>query len=166
MDERPIDGITYAEAQVILNRSISWIAERVLDGTLSRGPRYKKATLSRAEVEQLAVRLWRPRRHVPNGYWCTRNEAATILGISPAWVSQLAKTGRLPVLRPQVRNLLLRRAQIEVIARTWTARAQAKRTPGRPNRAFVVRAIDSDSAIGIEALRPSAAGRTAAGLNH
>lgn len=153
MDERPIDGITYAEAQIILNRSISWIGARVLDGTLSRGPRYKKATLSRTEVEQLAVRLWRPRRHVPDGYWCTRAETAALLGVSRAWVSQLARTGRLPVLRPRVRNLLFRRAQIEVIAHTWRARARARRGTG-PNGPFVIRAVESDSSIGIDALRP------------
>lgn len=153
MDGRPVDGIDYAEARRILNRSTSYIGDRIRDGTLSRGPRHKQSTLSRAEVECLALKHWRPRRRVPGGYWCTRGEAAGMLGVSSSWVSQLAAQDRLPVVYPETtRHLLFRRSQIEVIAKTWTARAAAADTSERLQPHTVTHPVVSDSSIGVLAL--------------
>ena len=78
--DRPVDGVTYREAQAILGRSRSWIGDRIRDGTLPRGPRFKRSTLSRHAVEQLALDLWTRRRHEVGGYWATADEVAQMLG--------------------------------------------------------------------------------------
>lgn len=115
--DRPIDGISYREAQVILGRSKSWIGDRVRDGTLKRGPHYKRSTLSRADVERLALAQWARRRHTPGGYWATTTEVAAMLGTTSGWVRQLAAQGLLPAERVRGRWWLFRRAQIEVLVR-------------------------------------------------
>ena len=82
----PVDGITYAQAQRILGRSRSWIGARIRDGSLPRGPKHKRATLSRAAVEELALEQWTRRRHVPGGYWATTGEVAELLEVTGGWV--------------------------------------------------------------------------------
>lgn len=119
--DRPVDGISYREASAILGRSKAWIGNRVRDGTLARGPHYKKSTLSRSDVEQLALDNWTLSRHIPGGYWATTCEVAEMLGTSDGWVRQLAARDLLPVERAQGRWWLFRRHQIEVVARARQA---------------------------------------------
>lgn len=120
--ERPVDGISYAEASVILNRSTSWIGDRLRDGTLPRGPAHMKASLSRTAVEKLALELWRPRRHVAGGYWATTTEAAEILDVTSGRVRQLIACELLPAVRASGGSWLFRREQIVVVAKGRLAR--------------------------------------------
>lgn len=122
--QRPVDGITYAEAEAILNRSRSWVGDRIRDGTLPRGPRGKKATLSRRAVEELALDQWLPRRHIPGGYWATSTEVAEILAVSTGRVRQLAEQGLLPGEQVRGKRWLFRRDQI-------VAAVLARRSLGR-----------------------------------
>src|SRR5690625_4933621 len=115
--DRPADGIGYREATEILGRSKSWVGNRVRDGTLSRGPQFKKATLSRAGVGRLALAGRTGLHQVAGGYWVTTAEVAEMLGTSDGWVRQLAADGLLPAERAQGRWWLFRRTQVEVVAR-------------------------------------------------
>lgn len=124
--DHPVDGITYAQAQLILGRSRSWIGDRIRDGSLPRGPKHKRATLSRAAVEGLALERWTRRRHIQGGYWATPTEVAELFGVTRGWVRQLAEQDLLPGLRAQGKWWLFRREQITVIANSRPAHLLAK----------------------------------------
>lgn len=120
--QRLVDGITHDDAQLILNRPMSWIDDRIRDGTLSGVPGSKRPTLSLQAVEKLALDQWLPRRHAYGGYWATCIEAAELLEVSPARVRQLAERGRLPGAQVRGKWWLFRRQQLAVVARARRAR--------------------------------------------
>jgi excisionase family DNA binding protein len=72
------------------------VGQIVAKGDLTKGPRWQHRQLSRAEVEQLALRRWNPRKAGPDSYWLGTKEAAELLGVNRARVRQLVAAGLLP----------------------------------------------------------------------
>lgn len=112
-------------------------------------PKHKRATLSRAAVEEFALERWTRRRHVPGGYWATTGEVAELLEVTRGWVRQLAERDLLPGLRIRGKWWLFRREQITVIANARAAPllaepAHASAAPGGANGD----ATSADSLVG------------------
>jgi hypothetical protein len=76
---RPLDPVTYAEAGRILGVTASSVRRRVIAGQLRTWRRRQKhRTLSRADVEALALRTYLYREHTTDAdsYWVTGSRAA------------------------------------------------------------------------------------------
>jgi hypothetical protein len=102
---RPVDPVTYAEAGHILGVTASSVRRRVLAGQLRTWrSRQKHRTLSRADVEALALRTYPYRAHIgdPGSYWVTGQRAADILGVNMARVRQLAHGALIPAEHPSI----------------------------------------------------------------
>lgn len=116
----PVDRVDVAEAARILSCPQEQVA--VLLGTYGLTD---TSSLSRVDVEAVALSRWR-RRHAlgPDSYWVTRPQACEILGVNRARVGQLVAAGLIPFERARTpgRQLVFRRAQLEVVARARTAR--------------------------------------------
>lgn len=71
------------------------------------------------EVESVALGSYRWRAHLrdPDSYWVTVSQAADILGVSVAELRRLLSQRRLPFFRHKSGVRLMRRQQIQEIAR-------------------------------------------------
>ncbi len=80
--------------------------------------------LSRADVEWLALRTYRFRRHLhdPESYWVTGHRAAAILGVNKNRLNQLAGKGYLPFAVHADGTRLYRREQLMTVANAREAR--------------------------------------------
>lgn len=115
----PVDPVTVDEAARILRCTPSTVERHIAAGRLPRHrKRYKHKALSRAEVETLAAELydWRPTGD-PGSYWVTGQGAADVLGVSRAWLGQLARADRVPYIQVPNGRRLYRRRQLEVMSR-------------------------------------------------
>jgi hypothetical protein len=119
----PGNGVTLIEAAHILGVARSTVRRLILTGDLEREGRYTHRGLDRDQVEGLAMRRWRRRRHPPpaGSYWMTTGQAAAMLGVTHARVWQLAQTDRLPYRVSHTGVRLFRRRQLETIAHAWQA---------------------------------------------
>jgi hypothetical protein len=82
----PGDAITWREACSLLGVGMRRVGQLIAGGELTRGPRWQHRQLSRAEVEQLALRRWNPRTAGPDSYWLARScWAYTGLGCVSSW---------------------------------------------------------------------------------
>lgn len=109
--ERPILGISIAEAARILGVREPTVSRLVAAGMLHKPAKHMRYGLDRDEVEQVALQRYKP---CPP-YWLTSEQAGQVLGISSGRVNQLARAGRLPFVQ-QGGHRLYRTRQIEVIA--------------------------------------------------
>ena len=109
--------MTYAEAGHILEVTASSVRRRVLAGELKarRGP-LKHHTLSKADVEALALRTYRYRNHIndSNSYGVTGQRAADILGVNLSRVTELAYKELIASERHAEGTLMYRRDQSEL----------------------------------------------------
>jgi hypothetical protein len=71
--------------------------------------------LSLADVEALATELypWQRHLHEPDTYWVVGQDAAAIVGVSKARLTQLAEMYRVPFVRHRDGTRMYRRAQLE-----------------------------------------------------
>ncbi len=124
MSERPIDGVTLAEAAMILGCSVTGVRRLIADGALPPTDRYRHRQLARADVEVLALRIYRWRGHldVAEAYWLTGQRAAGVLGVNVTRLNQLAVRGFLPFEVHADGPRLYRRQQLEVVAQARAAR--------------------------------------------
>lgn len=76
------------------------------------------------EAEAIAEQAypWRRHLHDPTSYWVTTSQAAEILGLAPAQVRRLLDRNRLPHVVHASGARLMRREQIEALARRRFAR--------------------------------------------
>lgn len=88
-------------------------------GDLATPGKWVKAGLSRADVEALSLRRWRP----GSPTWLTTTQVATQLGVTPRRIRQLSAADRLPFERNPAGRRLYRPGQVRVIARARRARA-------------------------------------------
>jgi len=127
-----VDPVTLEEAASVLGCTPSSVRRRVAEGRLSRRrKRYKHQALSRADVEALAVEVYRWRRHVgdTDSYWVTSGDAAAVLGVNRQRVQQLSAADRLPFVMHHDGTRLYRRHQLEVLAHNRGAeREQLRQT--------------------------------------
>ncbi|MGI8433754.1 MAG: hypothetical protein ACR2LE_03315 [Nocardioidaceae bacterium] len=114
---RPVDAITLRESAAILGCTISSVRRRILEGRLAAGKRYRHRTLSRADVEALAVETyaWARHLHDPTSYWVTGSDAAAVLGVNRSGLGHLARAGLLPYVVHRSGTRMYRRAQLTVI---------------------------------------------------
>jgi hypothetical protein len=91
----PGDEVTLREAASILGVGLERVGALVAEGQLTRGARWQHRQLSRAEVEQLALRRSNPPKAGPASYWLGTREAARLLGVNTARVRQLVAAGML-----------------------------------------------------------------------
>jgi hypothetical protein len=89
----------------------------------ARGSRYGHRTLSRADVEALAVEVYPWRRHLDDrdAYWLTGQRAADVLGVNRATLRQLGDVDRVPFVVHRDGTRLYRRDQLEVVAQARDA---------------------------------------------
>jgi hypothetical protein len=116
---RPLDPVTYAEL------AASSVRRRVIAGQLRTWrSRQKHRTLSRADVEALALRTYPYRKHTGDlrSYWVTGQRAADILGVNMARVRQLAYAGLIPCERHIDGTFMYRREQLMTVANAREAR--------------------------------------------
>ena len=87
--------------------------------------------LTRAAIEDVALSRWR-RVHSrwANSYWVTRAQTSALLGANRARVGQLDDAGLVPYERAQTvrRQIVLRRDQLEVVARARQTRRSTTAT--------------------------------------
>ncbi len=115
--------VTYAAH--ILGVKPSTIRRHVIAGRLKARRRpHKHRTLSRADVEALAVQTYRYRLHIndPDSYWVTNERAAAILGVNRARLNQLAAKDFIPFEVHADGTRLYRRQQLEVVGNAREAR--------------------------------------------
>jgi hypothetical protein len=121
---RPVDPVTLLEAAEILGSSVSSVRRHVAAGRLHRGRRrYKHRALSRADVEALAAAVfeWRLHVHDPGSYWLMGQQAADLLDVNRARLSELSRADRLPFVVHRDGVRLYRRQQLEVASRARDA---------------------------------------------
>ncbi len=84
--------------QCFLGCSKSAARRRILAAGVSSAGRCEYRSLSRAAVEQLALRLYDWRAHVRelNAYWTTGQRATDVLGVNVARLKVLADKGYIP----------------------------------------------------------------------
>jgi hypothetical protein len=122
---RPLDPVTYTEAGRILGVTASSVRRRVLAGELTQRRRPgKHGTLSRSDVEALALRSYpyRKHNHESGSYWVTGQRAADILGVNMARVRQLAHAGLIPAERHADGTFMYRRELLMTVANAREAR--------------------------------------------
>ncbi|MBA2560500.1 MAG: helix-turn-helix domain-containing protein [Propionibacteriales bacterium] len=94
MPERSFDGVTLAEAEaaMILGCSVTGVRRLIANGALPPTDRYRHRRLARADVEALALRTYRWRRHLDDAepYWVTGRRAAEVLEVNVTRLNQLA----------------------------------------------------------------------------
>lgn len=124
MDEHPIDALTFGEAAHVLGCSASTVRRHVLAGRLPTGEPHRHRTLSRADVEALALQVYEHRRHRNDAqsYWVTGQRAADILGVNIARLKQLVAKGFLPFEVHADGTRLYRREQLAIVANARDAR--------------------------------------------
>jgi hypothetical protein len=85
--------------------------------------RYQHRSLSRADVEALAVEVypWRLHWHREDAYWVVGRPAAAILGVTSARLRQLGDEDRVPYVVHRDGTRLYRREQLEVVAQARDA---------------------------------------------
>ncbi len=132
MPERPIDPMTLDEAASILGCAVNTDRRYVARGVLPATAYYRHRQLARADVEALALQLFRWKRHVHklDGYWLTGQRAAKVLDVSVAQLNILAGQGLLPFETHADGTRLYRRQQLEVVARARAARWYRFSEPG------------------------------------
>jgi predicted site-specific integrase-resolvase len=117
---QPVDPVTLEEAGRILGCTPTTVERHIRAGRLTRhGERYQRRALSRAEVEALAVELYRWTRNEPPNPWSyfvTGKRAADVLGVSRARLGQLAHADRIPYVQHPSGRRLYRQAQLEVMS--------------------------------------------------
>jgi excisionase family DNA binding protein len=118
--ERPILGVSCAEAARILGVHEVTVSKYVRAGLLHRRVPKQHDGLDRTEVEKLALDQWPP----GHPYWVRTREAAELLGVSVGTVKRYARDGRLPFIERDGRRYY-RRHQLEVIADARDARLSA-----------------------------------------
>jgi predicted XRE-type DNA-binding protein len=115
-NERPILGISGAEAATILGIRETSVSRLVRRGLLRPAPFAHKA-LDRDEVERLALERYKP----GPPYWLNTADVANLLGVSKQRVGQLVRKEFLPAVEHNGRRLF-RRDQVEVIGNARDAR--------------------------------------------
>jgi hypothetical protein len=120
----PGDAITWREAASILGVGMRRVGALVANGELSRGPRWAHRQLSRAEVEALALRRWKPRTVARGAYWLGTKDAAQVPGVNRARVRQLVAAGLLPYETTR-HGYAFRRDQLLTVANARRARFHA-----------------------------------------
>jgi len=121
----PADGITLDEAAHILGCSRRTVVRHIDSGRLpAAGSKYQRRRVSRADAEQLALRLPSSRSHfdLETSYWVTATAAAAIVGVNVSRLNQLVAAGRLPYETHADGIRMFRRAQLEVVANARDAR--------------------------------------------
>lgn len=114
--------VTAAEAARILGCSRNHVYRLARQGRLPRtGAPQKWAGYNRETVETYSLQQLGARGPSGHPYWMSVSEAADILGVTPARVRQLARSGRIPALR-HTRVWVFRRHQLEVVANARDAR--------------------------------------------
>jgi hypothetical protein len=101
------------------------LRRRVVSGQLKTWrSRQTHRTLSRADVEALALRTYAYRKHIgdPGSYWVTGQRAADILGVNMARVRQLAYAELIPAERHADGTFMYRRDQLMTVANAREAR--------------------------------------------
>ncbi len=124
MAERPINPVTLDEAALILGCSRSTVRRHIAAGRLRSAGRYEHRSLSRADVEALAMQVYRWRRHLDDveGYWLTAGRAADVLAVNVTRLNQLVAADLLPYVVHSDGTRLYRRQQLEVVATARDAR--------------------------------------------
>ena len=112
-------GLTAAEAAEIIGVTPQSVSRLVHQGRLPKSVKNARGGLEREAVE--AAALARVSAHGGHPYFLTANEAATVLGVTPKRVHQLAVKGFLPFVDNAGRRLF-RRPQVEVVANARRAR--------------------------------------------
>ena len=115
--ERPILGLSGAEAARILGVHELSVARLVRHGVLHKPVKRQQYALDRTEVEAYALERWKP----GHPYWLSSQEAAEVLGLTSSRVSQLARAGKIPAVR-HGRRWFFRRHQVNVVANARGAR--------------------------------------------
>ena len=115
--ERPILGVSGAEAARILDMGELSVDRRVRQGVLHKPVKRQQYALDHTEVEAYALQRWKP----GHPYWRSSHEAAEILGLTSSRVSQLARAGKIPAVRHR-RRWFFRRHQVDVVANAREAR--------------------------------------------
>ena len=106
---RDADAITLTEAAELLRLTESRVVRLRREGLLARRDGYP--SYSRADVEEFI-----------DNPWVNGRQAALILGVSHARVSQLAKEERIPVHHTAGGHRVYRFKQLEVVANARRAR--------------------------------------------
>jgi hypothetical protein len=114
----PVDGISGKEAGRILGIRELSVSRLINQGVLPKAVRGQRFGLARAEVERIALERFR----APHSYWCTRGDAAQILGLDVTRVQQLVDQGVVPAVQ-HTGHWYFRRHQLAVIASTPEAQA-------------------------------------------
>lgn len=117
------DRITRNEATHVLGCLPTALRRHVANGSLRQVAGQAKCNLLRAEVEELAMKVydWRKRFADPLAYWVPAQRAADILGVSQARLRGLTDSGRIPSAVHSDGTRLFRRQQLESIARRYGA---------------------------------------------
>lgn len=119
-----MDPVTLRQAAHILGCTPATVRRHVLAGRLPTGEPQRHRTLSRADVEALALQVYDHRRHRddPDSYWVTGQRAADILGVNIARLNQLVAKGFLPFEVHADGTRLYRREQLAIVANAREAR--------------------------------------------
>lgn len=122
--ERPIDPVTLDEAALILGCSRSGVRRLIASGRLPSTDRYRHRQLARADVEALALRIYRWRQHLNDvdPYWLTGQRAAVVLGVNVTRLNQLVARGFVSFEVHADGTRLYRREQLAVVAKARDAR--------------------------------------------
>ncbi len=118
MPGRPIDAVTLDQAARILGCSVTTVRRHIMRGRLIAPERYRHRQLGRADVEHLALQLFRWKRHLKDSdpYWVTGQRAADVLGVNVTRLNQLAARGFVPFATHADGTRLYRREQLEVVS--------------------------------------------------
>ncbi|MBA2559894.1 MAG: helix-turn-helix domain-containing protein [Propionibacteriales bacterium] len=90
--------MTLDDAALILGCARSTVRRLIAAGELPPTDRYRHRQLARADVEALALRVYRWRLHLDDvdPYWVTGERAAVVLGVGVTRLNQLAARGFVP----------------------------------------------------------------------
>ncbi len=124
MPERPIDPVTLVEAALILGCSRATVRRMIASGDLPPAERYRHRQLARADVEALALQVYRWRQHLSDvePYWLTAKRAAAVLHVNVSRLNALVTRGFVPFEVHTDGTRLYRREQLEVVATAREAR--------------------------------------------
>jgi excisionase family DNA binding protein len=124
------DRVSLEEAALMLGCEASAVRQLMTIVRSRHGHVPRESELLRSTVEEVATEVysWRLHTHDPDAYWLTGKQAARVLGVSRARLSQLAADNRVPFVRHQDGTRLYRRRQLERIAGS-AARSRAS-APG------------------------------------
>ena len=90
--------MTLDEAAGILGCSRASVRRLIASGALPPTDRYRHRQLARADVEALALRVYRWKLHLDDvePYWLTGKRAAAVLGVNVTRLNTLARRGFVP----------------------------------------------------------------------